>query len=174
MAGSLRLAARRLPLRPIWKLCSGLVPWWPMRLKRYKRVDVLINNVGGTIWAKPSSTTRADRGRGSALPVPDPRSAAPCCRASCSRKEGRDRQRLVDCHARGVNRVPYAAAKGGVNALTASLAMEHTQTASASTPLPLVAPRRQSPQDSAQCRQANPAGKSSGYQATCTRPKPPA
>jgi dihydroxycyclohexadiene carboxylate dehydrogenase len=28
---------------------------------------------------------------------------------------------------RGVNRVPYAAAKGGVNALTAALAMEHTQ-----------------------------------------------
>lgn len=28
---------------------------------------------------------------------------------------------------RSVNRVPYAAAKGGVNALTAALAMEHTQ-----------------------------------------------
>ena len=28
---------------------------------------------------------------------------------------------------RGVHRVPYSAAKGGVNALTASLAMEHTR-----------------------------------------------
>jgi dihydroxycyclohexadiene carboxylate dehydrogenase len=28
---------------------------------------------------------------------------------------------------RGVNRVPYAAAKGGVNAITASLAMEYAQ-----------------------------------------------
>ena len=42
---------------------------------------------------------------------------------------------------RGVNRVPYAAAKGGVNAITASLAMEHAGTASGWSPRRPAAPK---------------------------------
>jgi NAD(P)-dependent dehydrogenase (short-subunit alcohol dehydrogenase family) len=43
---------------------------------------------------------------------------------------------------RGVNRVPYGAAKGGVNALTACLAFETAGAASASTPPRPAAPKR--------------------------------
>jgi benzoate/toluate 1,2-dioxygenase reductase subunit len=42
---------------------------------------------------------------------------------------------------RGVNRVPYAAAKGGVNAITASLAMEYAGTASGFAALRPAAPK---------------------------------
>ena len=53
---------------------------------------------------------------------------------------------------RGVNRVPYAAAKGGVNALTASLAMEHTQNGiriNATAPGGTEAPPRKIPRNAA-------------------------
>ena len=43
---------------------------------------------------------------------------------------------------RGINRIPYSASKGGVNALTASLAFEHAKDGFESMLLRLVEPKR--------------------------------
>lgn len=90
-------------------------------------VDVLINNVGGTIWAKPYAEYRPDQ-----IEAEIRRSLFPtlwCCHAVLPYLVEQGGGTIVNVSSvatRGVNRVPYAAAKGGVNALTASLAMEYT------------------------------------------------
>ncbi len=92
------------------------------------RVDVLINNVGGTIWAKPYEHYEEQQ-----IEAEIRRSLFPtlwCCRAVLPHMVERQRGVIVNVSSvatRGVHRVPYSAAKGGVNALTASLAMEHTK-----------------------------------------------
>lgn len=97
-------------------------------LARFKRVDVLINNVGGTIWAKPYQHYEEQQ-----IEAEIRRSLFPtlwCCRAVLPFMVRKKRGVIVNVSSiatRGVHRVPYSAAKGGVNALTASLAMEHTQ-----------------------------------------------
>ncbi|MBE9375196.1 1,6-dihydroxycyclohexa-2,4-diene-1-carboxylate dehydrogenase [Saccharopolyspora sp. HNM0983] len=89
------------------------------------RIDVLINNVGGTIWAKPYEHYAEDEVRAEVQ-----RSLFPtlwCCRAVLPHMLDRGSGTIVNVSSvatRGVNRVPYGAAKGGVNALTTSLAME--------------------------------------------------
>ena len=96
-------------------------------LTRFKRVDVLINNVGGTIWAKPYEHYEEAE-----IEAEIRRSLFPtlwCCRAVLPFMVKKKRGVIVNVSSvatRGVHRVPYSAAKGGVNALTASLAMEHT------------------------------------------------
>ncbi len=97
-------------------------------LKLFKRVDVLVNNVGGTIWAKPFEHYEESQ-----IEAEVRRSLFPtlwCCRAVLPAMLKKKKGVIVNVSSiatRGVNRVPYAAAKGGVNALTAALAMEHTQ-----------------------------------------------
>ncbi len=97
-------------------------------LARFKRVDVLINNVGGTIWAQPFEHYEEAQ-----IEAEIRRSLFPtlwCCRAVLPFMLRKKRGVIVNVSSvatRGVHRVPYSAAKGGVNALTASLAMEHTQ-----------------------------------------------
>jgi len=94
-------------------------------LARFGRIDILINNVGGTIWAKPYEYyTEAQ------IEAEVRRSLFPtlwCCRAALPSMLERGRGVIVNVSSiatRGVNRVPYGAAKGGVNALTACLAFE--------------------------------------------------
>jgi dihydroxycyclohexadiene carboxylate dehydrogenase len=97
-------------------------------LATFKRVDVLINNVGGTIWAKPYEHYEEAQ-----IEAEIRRSLFPtlwCCRAVLPFMVEAKRGVIVNVSSiatRGVHRVPYSAAKGGVNALTASLAMEHTR-----------------------------------------------
>ncbi|MDM0047766.1 benzoate diol dehydrogenase BenD [Variovorax sp. J22R115] len=97
-------------------------------LARFKRVDVLINNVGGTIWAKPYEHYEEAQ-----IEAEIRRSLFPTlwsCRAALPFMVKKKRGVIVNVSSvatRGVHRVPYSAAKGGVNALTASLAMEHTR-----------------------------------------------
>jgi dihydroxycyclohexadiene carboxylate dehydrogenase len=97
-------------------------------LARFGRVDVLVNNVGGTIWAKPYEHYEEEQ-----IEAEIRRSLFPtlwCCRAVLPHMVERQRGVIVNVSSvatRGVHRVPYSAAKGGVNALTASLAMEHTR-----------------------------------------------
>lgn len=82
--------------------------------------DVCINAVGGTIWAKPYEHYEAEIRR-SLFPT------LWMCRAVLPGMKARGAGTIVNVSSiatRGVNRVPYSAAKGGVNALTASLAME--------------------------------------------------
>ena len=94
-------------------------------LAEHGRVDVLVNNVGGTIWTRPFEHYDVD-----AIEQEVRRSLFPtlwCCRAVLPHMVEQGRGTIVNVSSiatRSVNRVPYAAAKGGVNALTASLAFE--------------------------------------------------
>ena len=97
-------------------------------LASFKRIDVLVNNVGGTIWAKPFEHYEEAQ-----IEAEIRRSLFPTlwsCRAVLPFMVKKKRGVIVNVSSiatRGVHRVPYSAAKGGVNALTASLAMEHTK-----------------------------------------------
>jgi dihydroxycyclohexadiene carboxylate dehydrogenase len=93
--------------------------------ERFGRIVLLVNNVGGTIWAMPY----AEFGEAQ-IEAEIRRSLFPtlwCCRAVLpSMLEGGGVIVNVSSIAtRGINRVPYAAAKGGVNAITACLAFEY-------------------------------------------------
>jgi NAD(P)-dependent dehydrogenase (short-subunit alcohol dehydrogenase family) len=94
-------------------------------LTAYRRIDVLINNVGGTIWAKPYEHYTPEE-----IQAEVNRSLFPTlwmCRAVLPAMIRRRSGTIVNVSSvatRGLNRVPYAASKGGVNAVTASLAME--------------------------------------------------
>ena len=94
--------------------------------ERFGRIDVLINNVGGAIWMKPfQEFTEAE------IIKEVNRSLFPtlwCCRAVLPEMIGNQHGTIVNVSSiatRGINRIPYSASKGGVNALTASLAFEH-------------------------------------------------
>ena len=94
----------------------------------FGRVDVLVNNVGGTIWAKPYAHYKPAQ-----VEAEIRRSLFPtlwCCRAvlpAMLEGGGGVIVNVSSVATRGVNRVPYAAAKGGVNAITACLAMEYAE-----------------------------------------------
>lgn len=94
-------------------------------LERHGRVDVLVNNVGGTIWARPYEEYDEER-----IEKEIRRSLFPTlwmCRAVLPAMLEAGSGVIVNVSSvatRGMHRVPYAAAKGGVNALTQSLAME--------------------------------------------------
>ena len=93
---------------------------------QFGRIDILVNNVGGTIWAKPYEEYEEKQ-----IEAEIRRSLFPtlwCCRAVLPAMLEREAGVIINVSSiatRGVNRVPYAAAKGGVNAITASLAMEY-------------------------------------------------
>jgi dihydroxycyclohexadiene carboxylate dehydrogenase len=92
----------------------------------FGRIDILINNVGGTIWTRPYAEYEEPQ-----IEAEIRRSLFPtlwCCRAVLPAMLQQGSGVIVNVSSvatRGVNRVPYAAAKGGVNAITASLAMEY-------------------------------------------------
>lgn len=94
-------------------------------IAEHGRVDVSIHTVGGTIWAKPFVDYPPDQ-----VEAEISRSLFPTlwsCRAVAPRMVEQGWGTIVNVSSvatRGLHRVPYAAAKGGVNAITASLAFE--------------------------------------------------
>ncbi|KAA6182184.1 1,6-dihydroxycyclohexa-2,4-diene-1-carboxylate dehydrogenase [Thiohalocapsa marina] len=97
-------------------------------MDRFGRIDVLINNVGGTIWTKPFDQYGIDE-----IEKEIRRSLFPtlwCCRAVLPAMVECQKGTIVNVSSiatRSIYRVPYASAKGGVNALTASIAMEQAK-----------------------------------------------
>ena len=93
----------------------------------FGRIDVLINNVGGTIWARPFADYQPEQ-----IEKEIRRSLFPTlwgCRAVLPWMLKQGTGSIVNVSSvatSGVNRVPYSAAKGGVNALTRSIAMEYS------------------------------------------------
>jgi dihydroxycyclohexadiene carboxylate dehydrogenase len=97
-------------------------------LSRFGRIDILINNVGGTIWAKPYAEYDPEQ-----IEAEVRRSLFPtlwCCRAVLPAMVQAGSGAIVNVSSvatRGINRVPYGAAKGGVNAITTCLALEYAE-----------------------------------------------
>lgn len=97
-------------------------------IEKFGRIDILINNVGGTIWMKPFATYEEDQ-----IGKEIRRSLFPTlwgCRAVLPvmlEQKGGVIVNVSSVATRGINRVPYAAAKGGVNALTAAMAFEYAE-----------------------------------------------
>ncbi|MGP5201725.1 1,6-dihydroxycyclohexa-2,4-diene-1-carboxylate dehydrogenase [Psychrobacter aquimaris] len=95
-------------------------------LDTYGRIDVLVNNVGGAIWMKPFISFTEEE-----IQKEISRSLFPtlwCCRAVLPVMVEQQAGTIVNVSSiatRGINRIPYSTAKGGVNAMTASLAFEY-------------------------------------------------
>lgn len=119
----------------------------------FRRIDVLVNNVGGTIWTKPFEHYEPHE-----VEAEVRRSLFPTlwgCRAVLPYMLKKRKGAIVNVSSiatRSVNRVPYGAAKGGVNALTACLAFENGERGiriNAVAPGGTEAPPRRIPRNSA-------------------------
>jgi dihydroxycyclohexadiene carboxylate dehydrogenase len=97
-------------------------------LDAFGAIDISVHNVGGTIWAKPFWEYADDE-----IQQEINRSLWPtlrCCRSITGITARQQRGVIVNIGSvatRGIYRVPYSAAKGGVHAMTACLAMELAQ-----------------------------------------------
>jgi benzoate/toluate 1,2-dioxygenase reductase subunit len=97
-------------------------------LATYGRIDVLINNVGGAINFKPFTEFTAEQ-----IDAEITRSLMTtlyACRAALPGMLERGSGVIVNVSSaatRGIHRIPYSAAKGGINAITASLALEYAE-----------------------------------------------
>lgn len=131
----------------------------------FGRVDVLINNVGGAIRMRPYHEFEPAQ-----ISAEINRSLMPtlwCCHAVLPIMLAHGKGTIVNISStatHGIHRVPYSAAKGGINALTASLAMEygaHGIRVVATAPGGTQAPERRVPR--------NPAGDNAQEQAWMTQ-----
>jgi len=92
----------------------------------YGRIDVLVNNVGGTIWIKPFHLYTEDE-----TTMELQRSLYPtlwCCLAVLPimmKQQSGSIVNLGSQSTRGLYRLPYATSKGGILALTKVMAMEY-------------------------------------------------
>ncbi len=97
-------------------------------VEHFGRLDILINNVGGAINFKPFTEFSAAE-----ISAEITRSLMPtlwCCRAALPTMVEQGSGVIVNVSSaatRGIHRIPYSAAKGGINAMTASLAFEYAE-----------------------------------------------
>ena len=119
--------------------------------KEYGRIDILINNVGGTIWAQPFDQYTPEQ-----IEKEIQRSLFTtlwCCRAVLPfmlEQKGGVIVNVSSVATRGLMRVPYGAAKGGVNAMTVNMAYEyapHNIRVNAAAPGGTEAPPRLTPRN---------------------------
>ncbi|NRP74496.1 putative oxidoreductase [Ensifer psoraleae] len=93
--------------------------------EQFGGIDILINNVGGAIRMRPYAEFEPQQ-----IDAEIRRSLMPtlyCCHTVLPHFFARGGGTIVNVSSnatRGIHRVPYSAAKGGVNAITQSLAME--------------------------------------------------
>jgi dihydroxycyclohexadiene carboxylate dehydrogenase len=94
--------------------------------RKFGGIDILVNGVGGAIRMRPFAEFEPEQ-----IDAEIRRSLMPtlyACHAVLPHLLGRGRGTIVNVSSnatRGIRRVPYSAAKGGVNALTQSLAREY-------------------------------------------------
>lgn len=94
-------------------------------LAAYGQIDVMVNNVGGTIWIKPFLEYQPEE-----IEKEVQRSLWPtlwCCHAVIPHMVERGSGAIVNVGStatRGIYRIPYSASKGGVHAMTVALAYE--------------------------------------------------
>lgn len=95
-------------------------------LDAYGGIDVLVNNVGGTIWIKPYHLYTEEE-----VKLEIDRSLFPtlwCCLAVLPVMMKQSSGSIINVGSqatRGIYRVPYAACKGGISALSKVLSMEY-------------------------------------------------
>ena len=94
----------------------------------FGRIDILINNVGGAIRMRPYAQFEPAQ-----IDAEIRRSLMPtlyCCHAALPAMLEQGAGTIVNLSSnatRGISRVPYSAAKGGINGLTQALAMEYAE-----------------------------------------------
>ncbi|OYW82892.1 MAG: 1,6-dihydroxycyclohexa-2,4-diene-1-carboxylate dehydrogenase [Sphingobium sp. 32-64-5] len=97
-------------------------------VEAFGRIDILVNNVGGAIRMRPFAEFEPAQ-----IDAEIRRSLMPtlyCCHAVLPvmlEQGGGTIVNLSSNATRGIRRVPYSAAKGGINGLTQSLAMEYAE-----------------------------------------------
>ncbi|WP_327752375.1 benzoate diol dehydrogenase BenD (plasmid) [Sphingobium sp. SJ10-10] len=97
-------------------------------IESFGRIDILINNVGGAIRMRPYAAFEPAQ-----IDAEIRRSLMPtlyCCHAVLPIMQDQGAGTIVNVSSnatRGIRRVPYSAAKGGINGLTQALAMEYAE-----------------------------------------------
>ncbi|RDK02594.1 benzoate diol dehydrogenase BenD [Cupriavidus lacunae] len=132
---------------------EGAASTMAFAVERFGRIDILVNAVGGAIRMRPYAEFEPAQ-----IDAEIRRSLMPtlyACHAVLPHMLAQGSGTIVNVSSnatRGIRRVPYSAAKGGVNAMTQSLAMEygeHNIRVVAAAPGGTEAPRRRVPRNAA-------------------------